>query len=44
MIGFPQRLLITRLGMALGIAVLFSGLGPATPAAAHPLGNFTINQ
>src|SRR5215216_3139719 len=34
----------TRLVMALAIAVLFIGLVPAKPAAAHPLGNFTVNQ
>jgi nickel/cobalt exporter len=28
----------------MGIAVLFFGLGPAIPAAAHPLGNFSVNQ
>src|SRR5215208_5830286 len=34
----------TRLVMALAIGVLFIGLVPAKPAAAHPLGNFTVNQ
>src|SRR5829696_7980955 len=43
MIGFAWRVR-TRLLMALGIAVLFLGLVPAKPAAAHPLGNFTVNQ
>jgi len=30
--------------LALGIAALLIGLVPGRPAAAHPLGNFTVNQ
>jgi ABC-type nickel/cobalt efflux system permease component RcnA len=30
--------------MALAIAALFIGMVPTTPAAAHPLGNFSVNQ
>jgi nickel/cobalt transporter (NicO) family protein len=44
MIGFPRHLHGTKLHMALGIAVLFIGIVPTNPAAAHPLGNFTVNQ
>src|SRR5215218_11025005 len=44
MIGFPRHLHGTKLHMALGIAVFFIGIVPTNPAAAHPLGNFTVNQ
>src|SRR5215213_3321268 len=43
MIGFPLHVR-TRLVMALGVAIVVLGLVPAKPAAAHPLGNFTVNQ
>ena len=33
-----------RIVVALGIAALLIGLVPGRPAAAHPLGNFTVNQ
>src|SRR3954466_4050665 len=44
MIGFARRLHATRLLLSLGIAVVFIGIVPTKPAAAHPLGNFTVNQ
>ena len=46
MIGFPSqsRLARTALAFGLAIAALLLGLAPARPAAAHPLGNFTVNQ
>jgi nickel/cobalt transporter (NicO) family protein len=44
MIGFARHLHATKLVMALGIAILFIGIIPTRPAAAHPLGNFTVNQ
>jgi nickel/cobalt exporter len=42
----PQRRLTHtwRLVVALGIVALLLGLAPTTPAAAHPLGNFSVNQ
>src|SRR5215213_6917183 len=43
MIGFPLHVR-TRLVMALGVAIVVLGLVPAKSAAAHPLGNFTVNQ
>jgi nickel/cobalt transporter (NicO) family protein len=33
-----------RFIVAAGIAALLLGVAPATPAGAHPLGNFTVNQ
>jgi ABC-type nickel/cobalt efflux system permease component RcnA len=35
---------ISRAVVVLVIAALLLGLNPATPAAAHPLGNFSVNQ
>jgi nickel/cobalt transporter (NicO) family protein len=43
MTGCPQRS-HTRLPLALGIVALLLALAPTIPAAAHPLGNFTVNQ
>src|SRR4051812_26749848 len=44
MIGFAWHLRAAKLVMALGISVVFIGIVPTKPAAAHPLGNFTVNQ
>jgi nickel/cobalt exporter len=44
MIGFPRHSQGAKLLMALGIAVLVISIVPTKPAAAHPLGNFTVNQ
>ena len=37
----PRRLVLAA---TLALAALLTGLVPARPAAAHPLGNFTVNQ
>ena len=39
-----SRFAQASLAFALAIAALLLGLVPARPAAAHPLGNFTVNQ
>jgi ABC-type nickel/cobalt efflux system permease component RcnA len=44
MIGFARYVHATRLVPGLAIAVLFTGMVPTKPAAAHPLGNFSVNQ
>ena len=40
----PRLARTWRFIFALGIAVLLVGVAPPTPAAAHPLGNFSVNQ